>query len=168
LGLRASDISGLEFGHLLWSQNTISFQQRKTKETICLPLTVDVGEALIDYIKYVRPISNDPSVFLEKNYPHHPIHSKSVSETADRIILGSGIKVGDRKHGSHALRHTMASMLLEQQVSLPVISSILGHSSIQTSMCYLRIDIEALRQCAIEVPEIEETFYTQKGGAFYV
>jgi site-specific recombinase XerD len=168
LGLRASDISGLEFGHLLWSQNTISFQQRKTKETICLPLTVDVGEALIDYIKYVRPISNDPSVFLEKNYPHHPIHSKSVSYTADRIILGSGIKVGDRKHGSHALRHTMASMLLEKQVSLPVISSILGHSSIQTSMCYLRIDIEALRQCAIEVPEIEETFYTQKGGAFYV
>lgn len=167
LGLRASDISGLEFGHLLWSQNTISFQQRKTKETICLPLTVDVGEALIDYIKYARPISNDTSVFLEKNYPHHPIHSKSVSKTADRIILGSGIKVGDRKHGSHALRHTMASMLLEKQVSLPVISSILGHSSIQTSMCYLRIDIEALRQCAIEVPEIAETFYTQKGGSFY-
>jgi integrase len=167
LGLRASDISGLEFKHLLWSQNTISFQQRKTKETIRLPLTADVGEALIDYIKYARPISKDTSVFLEKNYPHHPIHSKRVSKTANRIILGSGVKVGDRKHGSHALRHTMASMLLEKQVSLPVISSILGHSSIQTSMCYLRIDIEALRQCAIEVPEIAETFYTQKGGSFY-
>lgn len=168
LGLRASDISGLEFGLLLWSQNTISFQQRKTKETIRLPLTTDVGEALIDYIKYARPISKDTCVFLEKNYPHHPIDSKRVSKTADRIILGSGIKVGDRKHGSHALRHTMASMLLEKQVSLPIISSILGHSSIQTSMCYLRIDIEALRQCAIEVPEIAETFYTQKGGSFYV
>lgn len=167
LGLRASDISGLEFEHLLWSQNTISFQQRKTKETIRLPLTSDVGEALIDYIKYARPISEDTFVFLEKNYPHHPIHSKRVSKTADRIICGSGVKVGDRKHGSHALRHTMASMLLEKQVSLPVISSILGHSSIQTSMCYLRIDIEALRQCAIEVPEIAGTFYTQKGGSFY-
>lgn len=167
LGLRASDISGLEFEHLLWSQNTISFQQHKTKETIRLPLTSDVGEALIDYIKYARPISKDTFVFLEKNYPHHPIHSKRVSKTADRIILGSGVKVGDRKHGSHALRHTMASMLLENQVSLPVISSILGHSSIQTSMCYLRIDIETLRQCAVEVPEIAGTFYTQKGGSFY-
>ena len=167
LGLRASDISGLEFRHLLWAQNTISFQQRKTKETIRLPLTADVGEALIDYIKYARPISQDTCVFLEKNYPHHPIQSKRVSKIADRIILGSGVKVGDRKHGSHALRHTMASMLLEKQVSLPVISSILGHSSIQTSMCYLRIDIETLRQCAIEVPEIAETFYTQKGGSFY-
>jgi integrase len=167
LGLRASDISGLEFRHLLWSQNTISFQQRKTKETLRLPLTADVGEALIDYIKYARPTSKDTFVFLEKKFPHHPIHSKRVSKTADRIILGSGINIGDRKHGSHALRHTMASMLLESQVSLPVISSILGHSSIQTSMCYLRIDIEALRQCAIEVPEIKETFYTQKGGAFY-
>lgn len=167
LGLRASDISGLEFEHLLWSQNTISFQQRKTKETIRLPLTSDVGEALIDYIKYARPISKDTFVFLEKIYPHHPIHSKRVSKTADRIILGSGVKVGDRKHGSHALRHTMASMLLEKQVSLPVISSILGHSGIQTSMCYLRIDIETLRQCAVEVPEIAGTFYTQKGGSFY-
>jgi integrase len=167
LGLRASDISGLEFGHLQWSQNTIAFQQHKTKETLRLPLTADVGEALIDYIKYARPTSGETFVFLEKNHPHHPIHSKMVSRTADRIIIGSGINIGDRKHGAHALRHTMASMLLESQVSLPVISSILGHSNIQTSMCYLRIDIEALRQCALEAPDVPETFYTQKGGAFY-
>ena len=167
LGLRASDISGLEFGHLLWSQNTIAFQQSKTREPVRLPLTADVGEALIDYIKYARPTSSETFVFLEKKYPHRPIHSKMVSKTADRVILGSGINIGDRKHGAHALRHTMASMLLESQVSLPVISSLLGHSNIQTSMCYLRIDIEALRQCALEVPEVQETFYTQKGGAFY-
>jgi len=167
LGLRASDISGLEFGHLQWSQNTIAFKQRKTKETLRLPLTADVGEALIDYIKYARPTSKDTFVFLEKKYPHRPIHSKMVSKTADRIIIGSGISIGDRKHGAHALRHTMASMLLESQVSLPVISSILGHSNIQTSMCYLRVDIEALRQCALEAPDVPEMFYTQKGGAFY-
>ena len=167
LGLRASDISGLEFGHLQWSQNTIIFQQGKTGETVRLPLTTDVGEALIDYIKYARPISKDSYIFLEKRFPHQPIHSKMVSSIASRIILGSGIKIGDRKHGSHSLRHTMASMLLESQVSLPVISDILGHSNIQTSMCYLRIDIETLRQCALEAPDIPETFYTQKGGAFY-
>jgi integrase len=144
LGLRASDISGLVFSHLLWSQNIISFKQRKTGEVLRLPLLADVGEALIDYIRYSRPSSNEPFVFLEKLFPHHPIDAKRVSKIATRTILQSGVKVGERKHGSHALRHTMASMLLESQVSIPVISSILGHASIQTSMCYLRIDIQKI------------------------
>ncbi|WP_285546713.1 tyrosine-type recombinase/integrase [Dyadobacter frigoris] len=167
LGLRASDISGLEFSHLLWSQNIISFRQRKTREVLRLPLPADVGEALIDYIRYSRPSSKEPFVFLEKLFPHPPIDAKRVSKIATQAILQSGIKVGERKHGSHALRHTMASMLLESQVSIPVISSILGHASIQTSMCYLRIDIQTLRQCALEVPSLPEEFYTQNKGAFY-
>lgn len=167
LGLRASDISGLQFGHLLWSQNTISFQQTKTKELLELPLPADVGESIIDYIKYARPSSNDRHVFLEKFFPHNPIPSKTVSKTAARVILDSGVMVGERKHGSHALRHTMASLLLEQKTALPIISELLGHSSIQTSMCYLRIDTESLRQCALEIPPIPDAFYTQKGGAFY-
>jgi site-specific recombinase XerD len=167
LGLRASDISGLEFEHLLWSQNILSFTQIKTKEKVELPLPADVGESIIDYIKYVRPTSDDKHVFLEKGYPHGPIHSKSVSRTATRIILQSGVDVGDRKHGSHALRHTMASRLLEKKIPIPIISELLGHASIQTSMCYLRIDIESLRQCALPVPVVPEAFYTQKGGAFY-
>ncbi len=167
LGLRASDISELKFSHLLWQQNAVSFPQKKTGETVMLPLTADVGEALVDYIRYGRPSSPSAFVFLERLFPHEPIDSKRVSKTADRAIQQSGVKIGGRKHGSHALRHTMASMLLENQVSLPVISSIIGHSSIQTSMCYLRIDIESLRQCALETTDIPDAFYTQKGGAFY-
>lgn len=167
LGLRASDISGLEFGHLLWSQNIISFQQLKTKTLVELPLPANVGESIIDYIKYARPSSNDKHVFLDKVYPNNPVTSKTVSKTANRIILQSGVKVGARKHGSHALRHTMASLLLEEKTPLPIISELLGHSSIQTSMCYLRIDTESLRQCTLDVPPVPDGFYTQKGGAFY-
>ena len=167
LGMRASDISGLEFSNLLWSQNKIAFQQFKTQDTVELPLPSDVGGAIIDYIKYVRPTSQDKQIFLEKGYPNNPVNSKTVSRTASRIILQSGISVGERKHGSHALRHTMASLLLEQKTPLPIISELLGHTTIQTSMCYLRIDTESLRQCALDVPVVPEAFYTQKGGAFY-
>jgi integrase len=165
--MRASDISGLQFGNLLWSQNKIVFKQYKTLDIVELPLPSDVGEAIIDYIKYARPTSEDKQVFLEKAYPHNPIKPKTISLTANRAILHSGVNVGNRRHGSHALRHTMASMLLEQKTPLPIISELLGHATIQTSMCYLRIDIESLRQCASEVPPVPEAFYTQKGGAFY-
>lgn len=167
LGMRASDISNLKFCHLLWAENSITFDQYKTNTRIVLPLPSDVGEAIIDYIKYARPTSDDIHLFLEKQYPNYPICSKSVSKMATRSILESGVVIGNRKHGSHALRHTMASFLLEQNTPLPVISELLGHASIQTSMCYLRIDIESLRQCALEVPVVPEAFYTQKGGSFY-
>jgi len=167
LGMRASDISKLEFENILWAGNTINFKQYKTGETVELPLPVDVGESIIDYIKYARPTSESKTVFLEGVYPNSPISSKMVSQIANRTILKSGVNIGDRKHGSHALRHTMASFLLENMTPLPVISELLGHTSIQASMCYLRIDIESLRQCALDVPPVPESFYTQKGGAFY-
>jgi len=167
LGMRASDISKIVFSDILWSQNKIVFNQYKTQEVVDLPLPADVGEPLIDYIKYSRPVSEYKNVFLERLYPHGSINPKRISKIASRIIERSGVDIGKRKHGSHALRHTMASFLLQQKTSLPVISELLGHSSIQSSMCYLRIDTELLRQCALNVPGVPEAFYTQKGGAFY-
>lgn len=167
LGMRASDISSLEFGNILWSTSTISFKQFKTEETVELPLPAEVGEAIIDYIKYARPASESHFVFLYSKFPNASIHPRAVSRIASTAILKSGIDVGERKHGSHALRHTMAGLLLENKTPLPVISELLGHKSIQSSMCYLRIDIESLRQCALDVPPVPKSFYLQKGGAFY-
>lgn len=168
VGMRASDISALEFRNISWPTNTISFKQFKTGEPVELPLTAEVGESIIDYIKYARPASESRFVFLENKFPNSSIRPKAVSGIANRTILKSGVNVGERKHGSHALRHTMASLLLENKTPLPVISELLGHTSVQSSMCYLRIDIQSLRQCALDVPPVPESFYTQKGGAFYV
>jgi integrase len=168
LGMRASDISTLEFSNILWSTNTISFKQFKTGKTLELPLPAEVGESIIDYIKYARPATESRFVFLEKKFPNSSIQPKTVSGIASRTILKSGVNVGERKHGSHALRHSMASLLLENRTPLPVISELLGHTSVQSSMCYLRIDIESLRQCALDVPPVPESFYTRKGGSFYV
>ena len=105
--------------------------------------------------------------FVEHIYPYNGLREKAVSRIASKAIQKSGIQIGNRKHGSHALRHTLANFLLEQKISLPIISEILGHKNVQSSMNYLRIDIGHLRQCALEVPDIPENFYTQKGGAFY-
>ena len=68
-----------------------------------------------------------------------------------RYLQRSGIPTAGRKHGSHVLRHSLASRLLEHEVPLPVISEILGHTSTQTTMTYLRINIAELKKCALEV-----------------
>jgi integrase/recombinase XerD len=168
IGLRASDVRALSFDNVKWSENLISFEQCKTGKRVELPLPVDVGEAVIDYLKYGRPKANNVHIFLEHTYPYDNLRDKTVSTIATRAIRDSGINIGKRKHGSHALRHTMAGFLLEGKTPITLISDLLGHTDIQSTMCYLRVDIEKLRQCALDVPSVDIAFYEQKGGMFYV
>ena len=51
---------------------------------------------------------------------------------------------------------SLAGRLLENRIPLPVISEILGHSSTETTIAYLRVDIEQLRNCALEVSGYED------------
>ena len=69
-----------------------------------------------------------------------------------KYLLRAGIQYDERRHGPHALRHSLATSLLNQETPLPIISEVLGHASPQSTMCYLKIDVNALRKCALEVP----------------
>lgn len=168
LGLRSSDIAGLQFNNLDWDRNIIRLIQYKTKREIELPLLKDIGEAIINYVKYGRPSSSSKQIFLSSLAPYNPANWAVVSLSVRKIISRSKVDVRDRKKGPHAMRHTLASQLLHNGVSLPVISETLGHKSTQTTMGYLRIDIDSLMKCVLEVPNVPSNFYTQKGGIFYV
>ncbi|HVW99115.1 MAG TPA: tyrosine-type recombinase/integrase [Candidatus Babeliaceae bacterium] len=168
LGLRASDIRHLQFKNVNWSQSLLSFNQQKTGARLELPIPTDVGESIVDYLQYGRPSAAECNyIFVEHIYPYNQLSDKAIPTIANTAIQKSRVKIGNRKHGSHSLRHTLANFLLEQEISLPIISQILGHESIQSSMCYLRINIKQLRQCSLEVPGVPVKFYNQKGGAFY-
>jgi site-specific recombinase XerD len=167
LGLRAADIRGLTYQNINWPASLLNFIQQKTRNRMELPLPKDVGEAIINYLRSGRPASQSNYIFVDHNYPYSGMSDKAIPRIASNAIRKSGIMVGERKHGSHVLRHTLANFLLEQGTALPIISEILGHETVQTSMCYLRIDVEQLRQCALEVPQIPDLFYKQQKGAFY-
>ncbi len=167
LGMRASDICALKFKHLNWSESKVSFTQMKTGRDVSLPLPSEVGEGIINYIKNGRPISNEKSIFLSPRYPHHPIEREGITHMVRKIIASSGVKIGNRKSGPHAMRHSMANNMINGGTTLPVIAEVLGHASVQTSMNYLRIDMESMRQCSMEVPLVPVSFYEQKGGEFY-
>jgi site-specific recombinase XerD len=167
LGLRASDIAHLTFGNIDWENSTITLSQFKTGRKIELPLLVDVGEAIIDYLKYGRKRSDSPKIFLYARAPFTAMTNSAVAGTLGRTVDASGVDTSGRKHGAHAMRHSLASRFLENQESMPVISEVLGHQSTTTTMSYLRIDVESLRKCALCVPLVEPSFYEQEGGAFY-
>jgi integrase len=167
LGLRSSDIAGLTFENLDWDLNIICLIQAKTKKIIELPLLADVGEAIINYMKYGRPVSGLRQVFLSACAPYHPVNRLIINGAISRTIISSGVDITGRKFGPHAMRHTLASQLLRNGTSLPIISETLGHSDTQATMNYLRIDINNLMRCSLDVPLVSTRFYEQKGGVFY-
>jgi len=167
LGLRASDIAHLQFSNLDWEKNEIKFIQYKTGNPVCLPLLDDVGNAVIDYLKYGRFKSDSQHVFISSRAPYIPANKDIVCSAIQEVISKSKVNTDGRRHGPHSLRHSLASCLLKNEVPMPVISETLGHVKTDTTMTYLRIDLTSLKKCALVVPHVADEFYTQKGGAFY-
>jgi integrase len=168
LGMRSSDIRSLQFGNIDWDRNVLVFKQQKTKKEIELPLFANIGEAIIDYIRNGRPRSNDKTIFLRTRAPFIPLTTTILSVTISDIICRAGIETKGRRHGSHSLRHSLATNLLKHGTTLPVISQTLGHSNTESTMIYLNVDVENLLRCSIDVPPVPDNFYMQKGGWFYV
>ena len=156
LGLRITDIFGLRLDSIKWQSSHIQTTQSKTGQPITLPLPEDVGWAIIDYLKNGRPQSDTPYIFL--------CHSKAalgrqMKGTFDvqlsRYIRQARIHLDEgQKHGMHTFRHTLACRLLEAKTPLPVISEILGQLSPDAVEKYLKVDVEMLRECALNPQEV--------------
>jgi len=151
LGLRCSDIANLKYENILWEKELISLVQVKTKEKVELPLLQDIGSAIIDYLKYGRPKSDLPHIFLRHIPPYDNMHYGNINGVVKKYLSKAGINYDERKHGPHSLRHSLATSLLAKETPLPVISSILGHANTESTMEYLRVDVHSLRRCALDV-----------------
>lgn len=165
LGLRVSDIARLKFENLHWNNSTIVLRQYKNGKDLTLPLLPAIGNAILDYIQYGRPHSNEKNVFLLAISPFLPISSRSISTMVHRRFIDSGLNIGNRRHGAHALRHSLVKELLKNKQTLPVITEVLGHKNTESTRHYIRIDTESLRQCALDVPIVNPVFYTHAGGS---
>lgn len=150
-GLRPSDIKNLKFDNIHWKERKIKLIQSKTKVSLTLPLTDEVANVLIDYIKNSRVKSQEPYIFLTNKGKQYGIHNSFYGEY-ERILKKANIKLPkDQKKGIYSLRHTLASTLLKENIPLPIISSVLGHSSAMSTMNYLKIDLNQLKTCCLEM-----------------
>ena len=166
LGFRSSDIANLKFKNISWQTGEFTFDQKKTGNSITLPILPEVGNAIIDYLKYGRPVSSETYCFLQIVYPHGRITPHDIANSVQFYLKRAKIDLRNRKHGPHTLRHSFAAGLLNEMTPLPVISEALGHASSMSTMFYLRIDTSSLNQCALEVPPVPMSFYKQKGGIY--
>lgn len=166
-GLRVSDVCSITLDNIDWINCKISVVQYKTGNPVNLPLIDEVGKALIDYIKYARPKTELRTVFLSGISPIQPLSTACVTQMVTKAFKRARIDAKRRKRGAHTLRHSLASLLLEEQVMLPVITEILGHKDTESTKDYLTIDIRNLRKCALDVLPVDESFYLQNNESFY-
>lgn len=156
LGLRACDIRGLKLEHIQWAEARLSLTQSKTGRTLSLPLSEELGQALIDYLRHARPRSPHREVFLKVRAPYEPFGPTNplyavVTATLRRanISLPQGMH-----HGLHSLRHTLATGLVQSGQPLESVAAILGHRSIESTRIYTHLDVDTLRSVALDPEEV--------------
>jgi integrase len=125
----------------------------KTNRPLTLPLPDDVGNAVIEYLKHGRPPVESSYVFVKHVPPFDSL--KTVFLILDKHIRRAGIDMRPGSHkGSHALRHSLASRLLDNDVPVETIAAILGHQDPNVTYGYLKVGFKALADCALDPEEV--------------
>jgi len=149
-GLRSSELVGLTLDDIDWRRRTLQVHQRKTRQAIQLPLTDEAATVLVRYLRKTRPTSHHRHLFLRHQAPAGPMAPEMVGNVLERRVRLSGLKLPPIS--PHALRHSFAVHLLRQGVSMKSIGDTLGHREIESTLTYLRLDLEDLRMVALPVP----------------
>ena len=164
LGLRSSDIANLSFGNLDFVAGTIHLNQYKTGEPLTLPIANEIASAIMDYIQHGRPNDESNFVFLTSGVPVRPLGDRTTGIMVSRAFNAAGIQTKGRKHGPHSLRSSLATALLDEGNSYPVITEILGHSDPNMARHYVKVDTARLRECSLPAPSPTGLFASYLSG----
>ena len=145
-GLRAGEVVGLRLSDFDWEREQLLVRSSKTQQVRTYPLCQPVGDAVLGYLKQVRPRSRHRQVFLTLRAPVRPLARSGLTTLASRRPHALGVSLPH--YGPHALRHACATHLLERGLSLNEIGSHLGHRHPDTTRIYAKVDLAGLRQVA--------------------
>lgn len=154
LGLRVGDVARLSLDDIDWREGTVRVANHKRARPYRLPVPRRLGEALADYLANGRPPSQQREVFL---CHAHPRGTPTTAAALKNVVRTAWKRAGldQRFSGTHVLRHTVASRLKQEGVSLKFIADVLGHHSVQTTTLYAQVDLPALRTVAQPWPEVQ-------------
>ena len=145
-GLRAGEVSGLRLDDIDWDRERLLLtrpKQRRAQQYPWLPL---VGDAVLRYLREVRPRCSHRALFLTLKAPHRPLSSQSVSAVARAWMTSIDAQAPSR--GAHCLRHACAAHLLATGFSFKQIGDHLGHRGANSTFAYAKVDLVGLRQVA--------------------
>jgi integrase/recombinase XerD len=148
LGLRALEVTAIELDDIDWRAGELTVRG-KGKRYDRLPITVEVGDALSRYLREERGPTICRRMFVTHRAPHRPFkNSEIVNAILKDALKATGQKPATPYVGSHLLRHSLATQLVNKGASLEEIGDMLRHRSRASTMIYARLDVEGLRSIA--------------------
>jgi integrase/recombinase XerD len=145
-GFRAGEVVRLRLEDFDWEREQLHLRRPKTQTSQLYPLSRCVGDAVLGYLKAVRPRCALREVFLSYRAPVRPLTRSALWPIVAARLRRLG--VASPHHGPHALRHACATHLLAQGLSLKEIGDHLGHQRPDTTRLYTKVDLTGLRQVA--------------------
>ena len=151
LGLRADEVATLTLDDVDWRAGEM-LVRAKGRQRAAMPIPLDVGAAMVAYLRDGRPKSSCRELFLRSLAPHIGFRSGSAITMIAKIALErAGIR-GYARQGAHIFRHSLATELLRSGATLSEIGQLLRHKSHDTTRNYAKVDIEALRALSLSWP----------------
>jgi integrase/recombinase XerD len=149
LGLRAQEVARLQLDDIQWHTSQLLIRPGKAHQERCLPLSQEVGDALVAYLTTTRPPSTSRHVFLRLQPPFRPfVRAWGIGRLVRRALERAGIR--PRTHmGAHLFRHTAASLMVQQGATFKEVADVLGHRSLQTTGLYAKLDLANLAAVAL-------------------
>ena len=135
LGLRCAELTGLRLDDVDWQAGTLRIRGKGDRIDL-LPLPVDVGRAIVNYLREGRPHTTARTVFVKARAPHTALERSGVSCIVARAAQRAGLGTVH----AHRLRHTMASRTLNAGASLEQVAHLLRHASVATTAIYAKTD----------------------------
>jgi site-specific recombinase XerD len=150
LGLRVSEVIALELDDVDWRAGALKVRGKGGHHD-CLPLPVDVGEAMASYLRHHRPPCPTRRLFVRTKAPHRGFaHPSSLSTIVRRAMNRAGLHPAFM--GAHVLRHSLATGMLRSGASLDEIGEVLRHRAANTTEIYAKVDVQGLRSLALPWP----------------
>ena len=147
LGLRAQEVVAIQLDDLDWHTGRILIRG-KHNQFDYMPLPVDIGEAIISWLRYGRQ-GQTRHLFVKLQAPFTALqNSQTVRRALKRAYKLAGLPLPLGQVRTHSLRHSLAMKLLHQGSSLEEIGDVLRHRSYDSTTTYARYDAETLRELA--------------------
>jgi integrase/recombinase XerD len=155
LGMRASDVAYLELDGIDLTARVLQLRRCKGRRSTALPMTDKLADTLDAYLRRGRPVCPSQSVFVRHYAPvGKPITPNGICYMVQGLAKRAGLR--DRVNGSHILRHSTASRMVNAGATLKQVADLLAHQSIDTTMIYAKVDLNALSQVALPWPRTKE------------
>ena len=153
LGLRAGEVAGLSLDDVGWQQATVTIRPTKVRRSCVLPLPGEVARAIAVYLRYGRPKISGRQLFVRHLAPMElPITGSAIRQVVRSAFRQAGIDTPSQ--GSHVLRHTAATLMVQRGATIKEVADVLRHRHIDTTMMYTKVDLATLSLVALPWPEV--------------